>query len=331
MWDPVPWLVGGGARHSTNVARNVAFAAFGGREGIVNPADLEVRELSAPGASVRVFPGTVAIKNRALNSEDEMYVGRLPSEDTVAIPPTDSLSARSDLVVARVENPHIPTESWDQPDDPATGPYIFTRVISDVDPNTTSVEDLGLGYSAIALARIDLPVSTSVVQQAHITDLRKLSQSQLFTDFNLVAPTELQDLTSDTYVNWPRQGSFDAVEVPEWATHARVRALIAGVGYGAPGDNGGAGWNAVGTLRVQLGGDTYSQATAYNVSTPSGTDRAVLMAGAARMPVKKALRGTTTWLRVEGLKSIGNSNIYTDERSLVSIDVTFYSAVESNV
>lgn len=331
-WDSVPWMVGGGAHHSVNVARNVSYAAFGGREGIVNPPDLEVRELAVPGTSVRVLPGTCGILNRAAGARDEMYVGRLPVEDTVAIAATTAGSGRSDLIVARVEDPHLAGEPWAAPADPETGPYIYTRVISNVPASTTTAHELGLGHSMVALARIDLPPSTGTVTQDMIVDLRLMGQTRVHREFNLVAPSETETLTTSSFTNWPDEANF-TLDVPEWATDVKVRAFLAGIKYGGDGDNNGSGWNVNGELRIQIGqqsGDAnYSQATQYNMSVDSGRDRGVLMCGAPKMDIPLDLRGTRTTIRIEGKKISGSTALEADNKSMVSIDVEFVNAVET--
>lgn len=327
-------MVGGGAKHSANVGRNVAFAAFGGREGIVDPKACEVRELSVPGSSVRVFPGTAAIRNRADGLLDEMYVGRLPSEDTVAIAATDSTGGRSDLIVARVENPFITSEPWPDPSDPTVGPYIFTRVISNVNPSTTTVEELGLGYSAIPLARIDIPASTATITQAMITDLRSMSQVQQQRDSIIVAPTATEQLAASSFTDWPSAATL-TVDVPEWATHCRTLAILGGVVIGGSGNNGGAGWTAIGNVRLELAGASSTvntQATKFNFSTTSGWDRLTFMGGSPATPIAAGNRGKTATLKIQGEKTSGSAtDLKVDTASMVSLEVEFYTAPESNV
>lgn len=334
-WDGVPWAVGGGAKHSVNIARNVAHAAFGGREGVVSPTDLEVRELDVPGTGVQVFPGTVAIANRAAGARDEMYVARLPVTDTVNITATDSTGPRSDLIVARVENSNIGSEGWSAPADPAVGPYIFTRVIENVPSTTTSVTELGLGYSAFPLALVTLPASTGTVTQAMVTDLRKLSQPRQSRVLNLADTFATpQDLTSSSFTNWPNEANA-WIDVPEWATHVKVVSILAGIGIGAAGNNGGSGWNAVGQLRIQIGvqaeDPNYSQPVGYNISHDSGTDRATIMCGANNLAIPSDLRGKKAYIRVEGNKTAGNDRLFADSKSVVSLDVEFVDKPESNV
>lgn len=165
-----PWFIEG-ALHSAQVARNLVYAATGGKQGLVTSADCQVLELATPGGSVRVVPGTVVATAQGL--ADESYLARLPVEDTVAITPTDSTAARSDLIVVRVVNPAYETAPADWPAiDPSNGPFVQTYVYEGVPAGTTDVQAVDPGVSAITLARVDLPVSTATVTQGMIVDLR---------------------------------------------------------------------------------------------------------------------------------------------------------------
>lgn len=328
--DPVPWMVSGGIEHSVNVARLLSYAAFNGEEGIIGPRDLEVRELAVPGASVRVFPGACSIFNRAVGAKYEAYAARFPTETEVAIAATGSGGGRTDLIVARVENPYEPGEPWDEPSSEAiadgTAQFVFPRVISGVPAGTKTVAELGLGYSAIPLARVTLPASTGTVLQSHITDLRKLTAVRRHETFNIIAPVAAQALTSATFVNWPSIMNLD-VDIPEWATHVQFRALLGGVVWGA----GTGVRNANGDLRIEINNEIFTQATAYNLSTDTGTDRVTLMAGSPGVAIPAAMRGTTQSVRVEGRKTSGNSNLQVDAAAMLSLEVKFTQQPESNL
>jgi hypothetical protein len=337
MWENVPWMVGGNVEHSVDVARLLAYAAFNGDEGIIGPRDLEVREMPVPGTQVRVYPGACAILNRAAGAKYEAYAARLPSEDVVDIAPTGSGGGRTDLIVARIENPHENGEPWPEPGagEENTYQYVRTAVISGVPDNTKTVKGLGLGYSAIPLARITLPASTGTVQQSRITDLRQMTQVRRSETMHVVAPTTERRLTSTDWVNWPPDLNMD-LEVPEWATHLQVQGILGGVRFGAAGTNGGAGWNTFGSLRVQLGleaaGAVYSQATAYNISNESGQDRTTLIVGAPAIKIPAAMRGAPSSIRIEGNRNSGSStSLFVDQSSMCSLEVKFLQAPESNL
>jgi hypothetical protein len=329
-WDPVPYMVGGGALHSVNVFRNVAFMAAGGVEGIAAPAACEVRALEVPGGKVRVFPGTVAIENQAPGVTDEMYVGRLPVIDEVTIAPTNSSGPRTDLIVARVENPFDESGTWPAPANPETGPYIFTRVIQNVPSTITSAAQLGLGDSMIALARVTLPASTGTVLQSYITDLRTLSRVQSFSDKRLKQPTSNSPMPG-TWGYWSPQADI-TVNCPKWATHANLQSIMSVIYGGA----GGTTWNALGEVRmVILSGTTIvgtSEGTTFNLSSPptGGIQTDILMAGGSLLPIPEAYRGTPLTVRLQAYKS-GNSNVATDSGSTVSMEIEFVNQPTSNV
>lgn len=215
-WDSVPWFIGGGAQHSPEVARLLAYAATNGAEGVVSPGDLKVAPLDVPGASVRVLAGACLVPNRAAGGIAQTYVGRNPSQDVVAIGATGSGAGRSDLVVARVEDPFMAGEPWDDPADPITGPYIFTRVISNVPAGTTRLQDVPghAGESGIALARIDVPANTGAITTGMIKDLRKLAQARSSTAYDVQNPPA-QDFVGRGEIewhNWPSNAL--SVEIP---------------------------------------------------------------------------------------------------------------------
>lgn len=174
-WDDgVPWAIGGGSKLQAEMLRLVAWMNLGGNEGVFSSTDLEVKPLSVPGTGIRVMPGACGILNRALNASKEAYLARLFAQDLVDINPTGAGVGRSDLIIARIENPYISGEPWNlpEPEDRDDGPYVFTRVIEGVPSNTKTVAELGLGYSAIPLARVDIPASTGTIIPAYLTDLR---------------------------------------------------------------------------------------------------------------------------------------------------------------
>lgn len=228
--DSVPWFIGGGAEHSPEVARMLGYVAFMGSEGVVGALDCRCLEMNVPTNKIRVMPGAYAIKARGAGQNLQMYAGRVVSQDEVATTPTDASGPRSDLVLIRVENPNESGSPWQTPNDVANGPYVFTRIIEGVPPNTTSVEDLGLGYSGIAIARIDYPASTSAVTQAMVTDLRSIAepggqriQGEIASGGgNSQVPSSpsdppVDDSDAGNMVDWPASSQWN-VAIPEWAT-----------------------------------------------------------------------------------------------------------------
>lgn len=237
--DSVPWFVGGGAQHSPEVARTLAYAATGGKQGIVSPSDLKVTATAVPGGTVQVSVGAAVIPSRNSTGANQSYIARMNTADTAAIAATSSSGGRSDLVVIQIEDPFVSGEPWQDPSDPTVGPYVFTRVISNVPAGTTDLNDVS-GYggrTAITLARIDIPASTGTITNAMITDLRDLANPR--SERQIVSRTP-----SDYYVTFATgvwkpfpNDVISGLVVPKWATHAVVRAettmrYISGNAYG---------------------------------------------------------------------------------------------------
>lgn len=313
-WDSVPWFVGGGAEHSPEVARLLSYAAFGGSEGIIGSGDLRVEEQEVPDGTVQVLPGACSVLNRASAQEYQAYAGRLPTADTVSISSTDSSGGRSDLIVARVEDPHLSGEPWANPADPKTGPYIFTRVIPNVDPSTTSLQEVNPGESGIALARIDVPASTGTITQAMVTDLRSMAQQRRERRQTVGSPGAQESLSSSTYVTFPSSGSW-SVEVPSWATHAILRADATGVRFNAA---------ISGDFRVSLGTES-GTICPFDVAPSGGAKDRGNFTAVAEIEVPAALRGTTQTFAMEGRRSGGDANSTLDSGGWINTiqDVEF--------
>jgi hypothetical protein len=123
--------------------------------------------------------------------------------------------------------------------------------------------------------------------------------------------------------------------VPEWATHVRCRAIIAGVKYGAAGDNGGLGWNVSGDIRIRVGGtagDYFSATTRYNADNSTGISRTTLMAAGYEVPVPTSDRGKKGIpFALQGRKNSGSTSLTVDDHVTITLDVEFLNRPETNV
>lgn len=207
--------------HTADVLRVSPYAAFGGQEGVIATGDCKVVEGATPGGFVNVLTGAVAVLARGPQQQSQMYVGLSRIQSTVNITPTDSSGSRSDLIIARVEDPYDGSGLW--PVDAGTTSYIHARVIEGVPPGTASFQELfaAIGVqSGIALARLDIPPSTSTIDNASVTfvDLRRLA-SPLREQVQYVAPApSVEEAVTDvTYIPLPSTGNT-TVRVPPWAT-----------------------------------------------------------------------------------------------------------------
>ncbi|OEJ21121.1 hypothetical protein [Streptomyces subrutilus] len=320
-WDSVPWFVEGAAEHSSEVTRLLAYSAFGGAEGIVGPSDLRVQALSSPAAAVRVGVGACAITNRAPGGAYQAYAARLPTADQVAVAAT-GVTARSDLVVARIENPHSQGESWPLPNDPKAGPYVFTRIISGVPKTTTSIEQVRPGDSAITLARIDLPPNTSSVTGAMITDLREMVQPRrerriypLFT-----ANAEFLFPEDGSWHDWPNVARVN-IRIPKWATRAQLVTTIGGLGL----------FNALVRAEVQhfLGSSIWGGSPTTIDDDQGGGARRLTQVVASTINIPPAMRGTMQPLFLKTWMSTDHTgDLRVDNRSAIVHDVEFQEAPE---
>lgn len=324
--DPVPWFVGGGAQHSPEVARLLAYAATGGAEGIVSVGDLQVLPLSVPGQGVQVLPGAALIRQRGSDDTGQTYVARNASATTVSVTPTGSSGGRSDLVVVQVEDPTVAGEPWQDPADPKVGPYVFIRVIPNVPAGTTRLQDVS-GYStrsAVTLARIDYPASTGTVTAAMIKDLRKVARPRQLTGKNMSFPTGSNPMPTGSYSGWPT-GIGEQVDVPDWATKALVTANIGGI-Y-APVNSG---VTAAG-LRTYVGPGTQPANAQVGVELGQNgvivdeggsTPRRIHATVAGIHDVRK-YAGERVWIMTQAVRSSGNAALSADYQVTAVIEWTF--------
>ncbi|MER5482637.1 hypothetical protein ABT024_05385 [Streptomyces sp. NPDC002812] len=290
-WDSVPWFIEGAAEHSSEVARLLAYAAFGGAEGVVGPRDLRVQALTSPAAAVRVTTGACAIQNKSPGGTYQSYTARMPTADQVSVAAT-GVSARSDLVIARIENPYGNGEIWNLPANPKIGPYVHTRIISGVSQSVTDVRQVRPGDTAITLARIDLPPNTSTVTTSMITDLREMVQPRRERRLHPVyvqSPGNLQ--LRGSLVNWPPVARIQ-VSVPRWATRAKLVTTLTGVVLLQN--------DVLLTLQLYIG-DSWGNTEVYIDDDQDGERRTTaVVAGTVNIPA--SMRGTTqpvylkTWI-----------------------------------
>jgi hypothetical protein len=215
-FDLVPWAIEGASTDAA-LARVLANIASHNAEGVNLPGDFKVSALGTPGPQVSVATGGMVVRNA--QAPGESYVGIARSDTLVDIAPTSGAS-RSDLLIAQVIDPDFaPWQPYTDPNQKLNGPYFQPVIISGVAPSVTKASDV-VSYAAYAIARIDIPNSTTNIQDTMIVDLRKLAQPQTSTFKKVVPGPVSQDnlaITDTNWRNWPT-GSI-TVDIPEWATH----------------------------------------------------------------------------------------------------------------
>ena len=234
--DNAPWALDG-ARIPARAARTSSYIDSGGVEGVVGQSDLKVIPLAVPGVGLQVQAGAAIMLNRyqtgGINQSYSVSNQGVGTIDAIDMPPANP-AAQSHLVCVVVGDPEFSSAghpfmpSTPIPDDQReTFQYVRFVVIPNVPAGTTSFKQLGRNYPAYALARIDVPAMTSTITSAMITDLRKLAKPRASEDIQTMTltPNALDTVTPA----WEPFGGAYMVEVPEWATHAKVQGWVQGV------------------------------------------------------------------------------------------------------
>jgi hypothetical protein len=228
-FDPTPWFVGGGAQHSPEVARALAYAGTRGSEGIAGIGDLKVSAQSVPNGTVAVAPGGALLLNRYPGGTGQSYSLRNATTTNVTVTPTGSGGGRTDLVIARVLDPQYEGAA---PSDPTNFQYAYPAIIQGVPSGTLTAKELNLGYPAVALAKITLPASTGTVTSGMITDLRRVAQPRRDRAMVTVFPSATVTLPTGAYSSWPIDpAQRPNVLVPSWATRVDIVAHLSGVKF----------------------------------------------------------------------------------------------------
>lgn len=275
-FEGVPWMIGGGARHSADVGRLLAYLATAGGEGVVAPTDWKVTaSLPSANSQVHVGPGAGGIVNRSAGVASQSYGARALSVSDLDIAPTGG-SPRSDLVVVRMKDPQFaPWVAYDpvtQLTQVQNGPYAFPEIISGVSASTTDARSLGLPHSMYAVARIDMPASTTNVQTAYIKDLRKLILPKRDEDILVsIQPPNDQRVTATSFARWITPASFP-VAIPEWATHYLAELDVTNIIHVGP--------NVFGNLGLFLNGTLVANSP-YASEAPAATSQ--------RVPIQMAI------------------------------------------
>ena len=262
-------------------------------QGVVGAADCYVKQTGAASNQVRVSNGACVITGAEVAWQGS-YFGYNVGDDLIGIAATGG-SARSDMIVAKVEDPTVAGGGWSH--NPATEPLVYTRVISGVAGGSTTPP---AGISAIPLARVDVPPSTSVITQAMIADLRYMLNArrdrQLYAVNLTGGPYDLPN-SQTSLITWPTPASF-SVPVPAWAVSARIIAQwlqvrstwVAGSTTGP-----------FGTIQFKLG-TLVSQSMTIDSSTTSSSanpyrDTAIC---ADTLAIPLAMRGTSQTFVMQG-------------------------------
>lgn len=325
-YDPVPWMVGGGAEHSPEVGRLVAYAASGGVEGCVGSTDLKVTALGTPGLSVSVARGSLMVPNRFTSNTQESYVVRMATPETVAIAATGAGVTRTDLIATIITDPFVAGSTHPTPPNAKVGPYVKTIVVPNVSTSVKRLQDVAAYATAtgFALARVTLPPSTTGVTNAMITDLRSMAQTatsrimRAVTSTGSVEGANAGPIPLNSYGPFPTQATWP-ISIPTWATHAVVRGDINAFRVIE-------GW-VQGRVRAMFVGQVVRESS-FDLTTAVPDSYRSSVGFASEITIASQYRGTTQTLSFEGMRSSGTGRIVADLYTQSLLDITFEQRTE---
>lgn len=312
-----PFFVGGGAQHD---ATQVRLSVLGnGAEGIIGRESLMVRALSTPGSQVRIGDGAFRVKGR-VNPWQGSYSAYNIGDELVDVPANNTATTRYDLLVIRVEDPQ-----YEGTRNPLVDDIIFPELITNVGSTVKTLAGAGkAGYSAIPVARLEIPANTAAITGAMInTSVRFLAEPQRdrqpYLAYSTGGPSAslIDPLDFTTFTRWPDVAAWN-IDVPDWAIYAIVRADIAGpvlkLGY------------SNGLIRVVLGEGGAGPEVSFDLNWTGSPDRKPFTY-VGRLDIPAAARGTKQTLGVQGRRTTGAGRLGADVYTTTMVDIEFFEGV----
>lgn len=307
-----------GNAESGNFLRLMYGAGTQGSQGVVGHLDCQVTQTTVASSGIVISSGAVCVLGQETAFQGSYFGYNVGNDTSLTIAATGG-SPRSDMIVVRAEDPTWSGSPWGGP---ASGQILFPRVISGVSSSATVPPG---GISAIALARIDVPASTSSITQSMIHDLRQVSNPQRMLALNAVngpgSPTSWT-LSGSTAINWPTGATWQ-VQIPIWATNMVVSWSANELLYGNDGNGNARGW-----IWAVVG----SSVTAPTISTrqslvsmTSGTGPwRHTIGGGDSIAVPASIRGTTQTVQLAQIgDGSGTAHMKFDEGAGVTILTEF--------
>lgn len=299
-----------GASHSAQQFRMLVRDLARSNEGVTEGDDLKVTALATPGSQVQISDGSGIVKGRA-NVFQGSYAVCNVGTDTLDIAPTGG-TGRSDMVVLRVEDPE-----YEGSLDPATDQIMYFQIISGVTSTATAIPD---SRTAIPLARIDIPASTSIITNAMITDLRSIANARRDRQLLLQSPgslsTEISG-SSGTFSYFDTAAGWN-IAIPVWAARVKIKIDVGQIRYSTG--------TIFGYLRATFGASLTVQQVILDDNQGTGVRRATVVLG-DNLLIPSAYRGTTQLLRLQVAGISGNTGKFSvDSSTTIIADVEFFEA-----
>lgn len=322
------WAIDG-ARITGALARLAAYATGGGRSGVVKPSDLKVSPLAVPGNGLRISSGGANVLNYYQADPDEAYVVSNAGVHTVlsADMPAPVPATAYYLVCVVVGDPefdqtghpYMPTTI--APEDAPDFEYVRVVVVP-CSAGTTHFEELGLDYPAYALARLEIPASTTTITSEMIIDVRELAQPRSERVVLTGQPSTGLNLTqADVFHPTGLWTDYTpSIDVPSWATKVDVVAHIASALHVDP--------EVQGQIAVKLG-STQGPGISYafdDTDSAGGAERVSLLA--PMTADVSGVAGTTQILGITGYKLSAYAGYLSTYSGMVIVfDVQFSESV----
>ncbi|MET9318805.1 hypothetical protein ABZX75_01185 [Streptomyces sp. NPDC003038] len=274
---PVPLLTNGGT-HSAQSFRMMIRDLARGSEGVTEGNDLKVTPLTVPAGGVLVGDGSGVVRGRAVPWQGHYTAYNIGTEQ-VPIAPTGG-TPRTDLVVMRVLDPE-----YEGNRNPAKDKIVYFDVIPGVSATATAPPP---GFSAIPLARINLPANTGTITAAMITDLRRIANPRRDRRIHMIRgfPYSQSPTAADKWSDWPAEGRVQ-IEIPTWAVTCNLVTQI-GVRFSG---------NPYTRLRHKFG-TMFGAEITMDDDAVTGWSRENIFLGDSPQ-ITPALRGTTQWLSIQ--------------------------------
>jgi hypothetical protein len=278
-----------GNSESGNFLRLMLQSATNGAQGVIGATDCQVLPTTpTPTAGIVITSGAALVAGAETPFQGSYFGYNVGNDTTLSIAATGG-SARSDMIVVRAEDPTWSGSPWGG--SPAAQ-ILFPRVISGVSSSATVPPG---GISAIPLARIDVPASTSAITAAMIHDLRQVSNPQRIMSMLAVAGSGSNSWgITTTAIQWPTGASW-TVPIPSWATQMVVMWAVNELTYHQVGGAlKGWVWPVIGSSVTAP--VVATPQTLVNMNSSSGPGRHSISGGGS-VAIPASIRGTNQTLQ----------------------------------
>lgn len=286
-----------------SMARRVVYATSSGANGVVSVDDLRVTQLPTPGAGVQISRGAALCAQRLTGANEyESYAIAQDSSTNLTISTTGT-----HYVIARVTDWHFTGDP--APANPQTAQYWEFTTVSTL---------AGITHPYVPLAQLVIPVGTTAITDAMITDLREVAIPRRHRETHIAYVANPHDLTSSSFIDWPSDGTIN-IDIPEWAGHMIVRAdVLESLLRDA---------NTDGRMVLMVGWQpSYTGERRFDevwAGSTSREDHTVI----SEFNIPPAYRGTTKPLRIRARRNAGTGYLRADAYTQVVYDIEFLERV----